>query len=330
MHGYPAPSHWSRSAPADAARRAALRALRRRRSLRLPGFVAPRTIDELASAFAQEPGALLLAGGTDVGLLVTKQLRELPTILYIGGIGELHALRSSATGLRIGAAVSLTRAWGALVEAFPPLAEIAQRFGSPPVRNSGTLCGNLANGSPIGDATPVLMALGAELELRRGAEVRRVPLERFYLGYQRKDLQAGEFIVSVLVPPPRTDEWVGAYKLSKRFDQDISAVCAAFAVRVADGRIVSARLAFGGMAAVVARAARTERALIGAAWSEASIVRASACLAEDFTPLSDLRASSAFRLQSARNLLRRFYVEQTQPGVATRTFHALAAAVPSA
>jgi xanthine dehydrogenase small subunit len=295
----------------------------------MPGFFAPRTLDELASAYAEEPGALLLAGGTDVGLWVTKQLRELPTILYIGGVEELHALHHDATGLRIGAAVSLTDAWGALVETFPPLAELAQRFGSPPVRNSGTLCGNLANGSPIGDATPALMALGAELELRRGSHVRRLPLERFYLGYQRKDLAAGEFIVAVRVPPPSEDEWVAAYQLSKRFDQDISAVCAALAVRVADGRIASARIAFGGMAAVVARAVCTERALIGAPWSEASIERAGACLAEDFTPLSDLRGSSDFRLTSARNLLRRFYFEHAQPALATRTAHALAA-VPSA
>jgi len=333
MHGYAAPSHWSRAAPGLEARRAALQALQRRDSLRLPGFLAPRTIGELAAAFAEDPGALLLAGGTDVGLWVTKELRELPTILYIGGVEELHTLRKSAAGLQIGAAVSLSDAWDALVETYPALAELAQRFGSPPVRNSGTLCGNLANGSPIGDAIPVLMALGAELELRRGAHVRRVPLERFYLGYQRKDLQAGEFIVSALVPPPREQEWVAAYKLSKRFDQDISAVCAAFAVRVAEGRVVSARLAFGGMAPVVARAARTERALLGADWSEASIVRAGACLAEDFTPLSDLRGSSAFRLESARNLLRRFYFEHTHEhahaAVATRTVHALAAMPPA-
>jgi xanthine dehydrogenase small subunit len=329
MHDYPAPDHWSRSAPGAEARRAALRSLRRGPSLRMPGFLAPRTLDELASAFAQEPGALLLAGGTDIGLMVTKGLRELPTILYTGGVEELHALHKSATGLKIGAAVSLTDGWGALVEAFPPVAELAQRFGSPPIRNSGTLCGNLATGSPIGDATPVLMALGAELELRRGTHVRRLPLERFYLGYQKKDLQAGEFIVSVLVPPPREDEWIGAYKISKRFDQDISAICAVFAVRVAQGRIVTARLAFGGMAAIVARAVRTERALVGATWSEASLVRASACLAQDFTPLSDLRGSSAFRQESARNLLRRFYFEHTQSAVATRTAHALAA-VPSA
>jgi xanthine dehydrogenase small subunit len=329
MHGYPAPNHWNRSAPGAEARRTTLRELRRGPSLRMPGFFAPRTLDELANAFLQEPGALLLAGGTDIGLWVTKGLRELPTILYIGDVQELHGVRRSATGLEIGAAASLTDAWGALVEAFAPVAELAQRFGSPPIRNSGTLCGNLANGSPIGDATPVLMALGAQLELRRGAHLRRVPLDQFYLGYQRKDLQAGEFIVSVRVPPPREDEWVAAYKLSKRFDQDISAICAAFAVRVAQGRIVSARLAFGGMAAVVARAARTERALIGAPWSEASIALASACLAEDFTPLSDLRGSSAFRLESARNLLRRFYFEHPQSAVATRTAHALAAVPPA-
>jgi xanthine dehydrogenase small subunit len=329
MHDYPVPSHWSRAAAGAEDRRAALRALRRTQPLRMPDYFAPRTIEELASAYAEEPGALLLAGGTDVGLWVTKQLRELPTILYIGAVEELHALHRDASGLRIGAAVSLTDAWGALVETFPPLAELAQRFGSPPVRNSGTLCGNLANGSPIGDATPALMALGAELELRRGSHVRRLPLERFYLGYQRKDLAAGEFIVAVRVPPPSEDEWVAAYKLSKRFDQDISAVCAALAVRVADGRIASARIAFGGMAAVVARAVCTERALIGAPWSEASIERAGACLAEDFTPLSDLRGSSDFRLTSARNLLRRFYFEHAQPALATRTAHALAA-VPSA
>src|SRR3984885_5868581 len=171
MHDYPAPSHWSRSAPLDEPRRAALRELARRQSLRLPGFFAPRTLDELASAFASEPDAVLLAGGTDVGLWVTKQLRELPKIIYLGAVEELQSVRRIADGLQIGAGVSLTEGWDALVGAWPPLPEFAQRFGSPPVPNSGTLCGNLANGSPIGDSIPVLIALGAELELRRGAHV---------------------------------------------------------------------------------------------------------------------------------------------------------------
>ncbi len=329
MHDYPAPTHWNRSAPHSPERVAALRSLQRQESLRMLGLHAPRTVDELASARQSEPQALLLAGGTDVGLWVTKQLRELPLILYIGGIEELRTLRRSDQGLQIGAAVSLTDAWAAIVDNFPPLAELAQRFGSPPVRNSGTLCGNLANGSPIGDATPVLMALGAELELRQGARTRRVPLDQFYLGYQRKDLQPGEFIVSVRVPPPDKDVWVAAYKISKRFEQDISTVCAALAMKVANGRVDSARITFGGMGPVVARAARTEQALVGAPWSAATIERAQACVMEDFSPLTDLRGSSDFRLQCARNLLRRFYVEHADPAAATRTAHALRAVMPA-
>jgi xanthine dehydrogenase small subunit len=319
MGGYPPPKHWSRDAPACASRRDALLGIRRCEALRLPGFCAPRSVDELAAALANEPRALVLAGGTDIGLWVTKELRDLPPIVYLGAVQELKTIRRDAAGIEIGAAVSLAQGWGALVEAFPALAEQAQRFGSPPVRNAGTLCGNLANGSPIGDALPVLIALDAELELRRGASTRRLPLERFYLGYQRKDLAPGEFIVSVRVPAPRAGHWVASYKLSKRFDQDISAISAAFAVQVDDGRVAAARLAFGGMAAVAARAPAAERALLGAPWTEATIETAAARLAEDFQPLTDLRATSAYRLQAAGNLLRRFYFENAVPGIPART-----------
>jgi xanthine dehydrogenase small subunit len=215
---------------------------------------------------------------------------------------------------------------------------MAARFGSPPVRNSGTLCGNLANGSPIGDSLPVLIALDAELVLRRGGTVRRMPLEQFYLGYQRKALEPGEFVVAVKVPAPRAGCWVSSYKLAKRFDQDISAVAVAFAMQVVAGRVVDARIAFGGMAAVAARASATERSLIGAAWSEASIDGAVAKLAEDFKPLTDMRASSAYRLQAAGNLLRRFYFEHREapgtPSAAGRAkitdFTRTADAVPAA
>jgi xanthine dehydrogenase small subunit len=309
MGSYATPAHWSRDAANSPVRRDALRAIRRDHALALPDFHAPRTTDELAAALESDPSALVLAGGTDIGLWVTKQLKDLPPIVYIGEVAELHQVRSDAAGLVIGAAVALTDAWGAIVGAFPQLAELAQRFGSPPVRNSGTLCGNLANGSPIGDSMPVLIALGAELELRHGARTRRLPLESFYLGYQRKALQPGEFIVAVHVPAATLTQWVSSYKIAKRFDQDISAVCAAFAVQVAAGRVCAARIAFGGMAAVPARALATERALTGAQWSEGSIEIAAAALVTDFQPLSDLRASNAYRLQCAGNLLRRFYLE---------------------
>jgi xanthine dehydrogenase small subunit len=317
MGSYPEPRRWSRADAQSAARIDQLRALRRTRSdssLRFPGFHAPRSLDELAAILAAAPDSLLLAGGTDVALWVTKQLRELPPIIYLGNVAELHEIRRNAAGLWIGAAVTLTAAWSALLEDYPALAEQAGRFASPPVCNSGTLCGNIANGSPIGDSMPALIALGAELELRKEAQQRRIPLECLYLGYQRKDLSPGELIVGVLVPPPRAARLFASYKLAKRIDQDISAVCGAFAVELAGGRIVSARLAYGGMAAVPARAGAAERALTGQPWSEATIAAAIAALASDFTPLTDLRGSREYRLRAAGSMLRRFYLQHAQDG----------------
>jgi xanthine dehydrogenase small subunit len=326
MGAYPPPRNWSREAARSSKCLDGLRALRRQRAMTLPGFYAPRSSDELAAALMADPAAVLLAGGTDIGLWVTQQLRELPSIIYIGEVAELKSIRSDAAGIEIGAAVPLTEGWGAIVAAYPQLAELAQRFGSPPVRNSGTLCGNIANGSPIGDAMPVLIALGAAIELRRGSHTRHLPLERFYLGYQRKDLAKGEFVVSVSVPAPRTGQKLASYKLSKRFDQDISAVCAAFLVDQEGDRIGTARIAFGGLAAIPARAYATETALIGRRWNADSFEIATAALAKDFQPLTDLRASSTYRLQAAGNLLRRFYFEHGGSSSPVRT--AQLAAVP--
>jgi len=327
MGGYPPPAHWDREAPLLQARLELLRGMRRESALRLPGFHAPRSLDELAAALEAQPSALVLAGGTDIGLWVTKLVRDLPSIVYLGEVAELKQVRSEAGSLVIGAAVSLADGWDAIVGAYPQLAEIAQRFGSPPVRNSGTLCGNLANGSPIGDSMPILIALGAEIELRRGTRSRRLPLEQFYLGYQRKDIAPGEFIVSVSVPLPRAGEWVASYKLSKRFDQDISAVCVGLAVQVRDGRVHTARIAFGGMAAIPARAHAAESALIGADWKAAGIEQAAAALDKDFQPLTDLRATSGYRLRAARNLLRRFYLEHGGASAPVRTAAVVAASV---
>jgi xanthine dehydrogenase small subunit len=191
------------------------------------------------------------------------------------------------------------------------------------------LCGNLANGSPVGDSMPILMALGAVLELRCGRDTRRLPLEQFYLGYQRKDLKPGEFVSAVSIPPPPQDLLLASYKISKRFDQDICAVCAAFAVQVHGGRVSAARIAFGGMAAIPARAPLTEQQLLGAAWNQASIDAATLALRQDFQPLTDMRASRHYRLQCAGNLLRRFFLESTGQRVALRTADAVAAASES-
>ena len=309
MNDYPEPARWSRSDAASGSHYSMLDALRREVPLRLPGFAAPLSIEQLAEMLVAAPDSLLLAGGTDVGLWVTKHLRELPPIIYVGAIAELQRVETSTAGLRIGAAVALTDAWHAILADYPELAEVAQRFGSPPVRNSGTLCGNVANGSPIGDAMPALIVLHAGVELRCGTRTRELALEDFYLGYQRKALEPGEFVAAVTIPRRTAEVSLASYKWSKRIDQDISAVCAAFALRFDQGRVASARIAFGGMAAMPARALQTEAALVGQPWTEDTVEAAVAALGHDFTPISDMRASADYRLRAAGNLLRRFHLE---------------------
>jgi len=274
-------------------------------------FHAPRTLDELAAARAAHPEAVLLAGSTDVGLWVTKQLRELTDIIYLGHVAELKSVEERGGAIEIGAGVTLQDAYAAVCRHYPrELNELWQRFASLPIRNAGTLGGNVANGSPIGDSMPWLIALGSELVLRGPDGERSMPLEDFYLGYQQKDLKPGEFVKGLRVPLPRQDVAFRTYKLAKRFDQDISAVCAAFAVRLDEaGRVADARIAFGGMAATPKRAPAAEAALRGRAWDEAAVKTAMTALAGDYAPLSDMRASSGYRMQAAQNLLRRFWFE---------------------
>jgi xanthine dehydrogenase small subunit len=275
-------------------------------------FWSPRTLADFAALREQQPQARLLAGCTDIGLWVNKQFRELGDILFIGEVAELRRIESTDRQLRIGAAVSLEDAWTALVRHWPPLQAMWLRFASPPVRHAGTLVGNLANGSPIGDGAPVLMALGAALVVRRGMQQRRIPLEAFYLGYMKNDLQPGEFIEAVELPLPTSAQRMRAYKVSKRFDSDISAVAAGLAIELDGDTVRSARFAFGGMAAVVQRAAATEQAVLGQPWTEATLTAAVQALATDFQPLTDLRASAAYRSHVVGQLLRRFWLE-TRP-----------------
>jgi len=271
-------------------------------------FVAPRTLDAFAAERLARPEARLLAGSTDIGLWVNKMFRDLPSLLYIGGVAELQRVEVADGVLSIGAAASLEASWRALAARWPTLTEVWLRFAGVPLRHAGTMGGNVANGSPIGDAAPVLMALGATLVLRRGERVRRLPLDDFYTGYMQSRLEAGEFLQAIEVPLANRAE-VRAWKISKRFDCDISAICAALAIELDGGRVKAARFAFGGMAATVKRAAGAEAAVVGKPWSEAAVAAAQRALAGDFTPLSDMRASAAYRLQTAQNLLRRLWLE---------------------
>ena len=283
-------------------------------------FIAPRTLDDLARWRRNLPQARLLAGSTDVGLWVTKQFRALGDIIYLGRVPELQSISPWASvlsnpedaGLDIGAGVALEDAWSALVDQVPALREIWLRFASPPIRHAGTLGGNLANGSPIGDGAPILLALGAELVLRQGERRRTLPLSAFYLDYMKTALEPGELVQTIRVPQPKPGDLVRAYKISKRRDSDISAICVGLMLRLDDGVITQARLGWGGMAATARRSPLTEAALVGQAWSEATLRQAQAALAQDFQPLTDLRASSEYRLKVAANLLERFWLE-TRP-----------------
>ncbi|MBV8503031.1 MAG: xanthine dehydrogenase small subunit [Paucibacter sp.] len=275
---------------------------------RVDHFHAPRSLDELAALREAQPQARMLAGSTDIGLWVNKQFRDLGDLIYIGQVAELRAIRRDAQGLWIGAAATLEEAWSALVDLEPHLRELWLRFASPPVRQAGTLGGNVANGSPIGDGAPALIALGAQIVLRRGSAQRRMKLEDFYLDYMKNALQPGEFVEALAVPP--ANGWrVRAYKIAKRYDSDISAVCAALSIQLDAGIVRGARFAFGGMAATVRRAARAEAAVVGQPWTESTLSLAISALANDFKPLTDMRASAAYRQKVAGSLLKRLWLE---------------------
>jgi xanthine dehydrogenase small subunit len=317
---------------------------------RVDHFHAPRELDEFARLRLAHPEARLLAGSTDIGLWVTKQFRDLGDVLWIGAVQALRGIgwqngdidaadpvvteapvgvanparvvvtADSSRWLEVGAGASLQEAWAALARHWPELAEVGLRFAGPSVRHAGTLGGNLANGSPIGDGAPVLMAMDARLVLRRGGHRRVLRLDEFYLDYMKNRLEPGEFLEAVRVPDldtaPRGDgattHQLRAWKISKRFDCDISALCAGIRLSLVNGRVEDVRLAFGGMAGTVRRAQAAEGALRGQPWTEQTLQAACAALDDDFTPMTDLRASAGYRRDAARGLLHRLWL-QTRP-----------------
>ena len=272
-------------------------------------FFVPRTNAELAGLLLEHPDAVLLAGATDVGLWVTKQHRILPTVISTASIADMKVIVESETALQIGAGVTYSQAYAAISRLHPDFGELLRRLGSVQVRNAGTIGGNIANGSPIGDSLPPLIALGATIVLRRGDAQRCMPLEDYFIAYGKQDRQRGEFVEKIIVPKPSTIDAFRVYKLSKRFDQDISAVCAAFLFRREGGTIREARIAYGGMAATPKRARIAEAELAGRPWNEATMRDAMAVLADDFQPIGDMRASADYRMTAARNLLLRVFHE---------------------
>lgn len=274
--------------------------------------VLPRDTADLARRYAARPEATLVAGATDVGLWVTKGLRSISPAIFTAHLDDLRAIRREGDTLRIGANASYADAAGPILADYPHLTEYWDRFAGWQVRSMGTLGGNIANGSPIGDMPPVLIALGARLVLRRGDERRTLPLEDFFLDYGKQDRRPGEFVEEIRLPRPDPAHRHGAWKVSKRREEDISAVAAGFRVALDGDRIAEARIAFGGMAATPKRAAAAEAALAGQPFAASSFAAAAARLPDDFAPIDDMRASGGYRMRVAQNLFRRFWLSQAE------------------
>ena len=271
--------------------------------------ILPANADDLAAVLLEEPGATIVSGATDVGLWITKHLRQPQTMVFLSHVDDLDGVVVEDGKLIIGARTSYSSAEDAVAEHVPQFSELWSRIGGKQVRNAGTIGGNIANGSPIGDTPPPLIVLGATVTLRRGDERRTLLLEDFFIDYGKQDRQAGEFVESIAVPLPQAEDRVAVYKVSKRFDEDISSVLGAFRLRIDGGRVAEAAIAYGGMAATPKRARAVEAALVGQVWTRETVETAMAAYAQDFAPLTDWRASAEYRLLVARNLLLRFWSE---------------------
>ncbi|WP_458792701.1 xanthine dehydrogenase small subunit [Yoonia sp. MH D7] len=280
--------------------------------------ILPASVDDLAEVLLELPDATIVAGATDVGLWVTKFLRDISPVVFLNHLDALREITVDATTIQLGAGVSYTNSRDVMAADYPHLGPFWDRIAGWQIRSMGTIGGNVANGSPIGDTPPVLIALGATITLRKGKNRRSMPVENFFIDYGKQDMAKGEFLESLTIPRPAKHDIHAAYKISKRRDEDISSVCAAFNITVTDGKITDARIAFGGMAATPKRAANAEAALTGADWSEASFLNAAAKLGDDFSPLSDWRASADYRMQVSKNLFQRFWLEHQDNAAVVR------------
>ncbi len=272
-----------------------------------PVAYAPESLDKLATWYAAHPDATVIAGATDVGLWVTKQLRDLDEVVFLNRCRALQQITITNDAITFGAGVTMVDVHAVLRDHHPSYAEMVRRYGSEQVRAAATIGGNIANGSPIGDNPPALIALGATLHLRHGDVTRDITVEDFFIAYGKQDRAKGELVTGVTIP--RSAPALRVYKLSKRFDQDISAACGAFNVTVANDVIIDAKIAFGGMAGIPCRAAAVEAALIGQPWTEDTMRNALPPFAKDFTPMSDMRASASYRLEAAQNMLLRYFAD---------------------
>ena len=273
-------------------------------------LIVPASVDDFAAVLDKEPSATIVAGSTDVGLWVTKHMRDISPAIFIGNLDGLRSISEDKGVITIGAGVTYTEAFSMLAKRIPVMGPLFDRIGGEQVRNMGTIGGNIANGSPIGDTPPPLIALGATLTLRRGKKRRAILLEDFFIAYGKQDRRPGEFVEAVHVPIPAKGSHFAVHKVTKRRDEDITATLGAFHLTLAkNGKVAAIRIAYGGMAATPKRAKAVEAALLGKPWTEEAIEAAIPAYDLDFTPLTDMRASADYRALIAKNLLRRFFAE---------------------
>lgn len=274
-------------------------------------FIAPKNIDELAYELKSEPSSTIVAGGTDLALSVTQNLATIDKLVYVGNVEELTTIEETDSEIIIGSALPYSQFIDTLHHYYPDLGDMIERIGSKQVRNNGTLGGNVGNASPIGDMPPALIALGATMTLHLNGAERTILVEDYFVDYKKTVLMESEFIKSIQIPKPVAGQTLKLYKISKRLDDDISAVLAAFFIEQDGQKVTNVRLAFGGMAAIPKRGPAAEAALLGKDFSKETVAHAKEALTADFQPMTDVRASDKYRMTVAQNLIEKCYLELT-------------------
>ena len=274
-------------------------------------YFAPKSVNELKSILKQEPNYKLISGGTDVSLIVTKERKDLNSLIYMNSINELNYIKENNNYIEVGATTPLINFESFIKKYFPDFSQILKRYGSVQIRNICTIAGNIATASPIGDTLPLLLALDSQIVIQDKSKTQILPLNSFFIGYRKTKLKKGQFIHSIRIPVLKKNIFK-AYKISKRIDDDISSVCASFNIEINNNKIKKIKIAYGGMSSIPKRAFNCEKILLNSFLSDNTINKAKKLLEKDFNPITDARASKKYRMEVAKNLLEKCFLEVKQ------------------
>ena len=271
-------------------------------------YFSPKNINQLKKIIKKNPNSIFLSGATDLSLQVTKERKEINNIISLNSIKELKFIKKKNGNIEVGASTSLKEFELFIKRYYPDFNLILKRYGSDQIRNVGTIAGNIATASPIGDTLPLLLSLDAKIVLQKISNKTVLPLKKFFISYRKTRLKKGEFIHSIIIPIFKNNIFK-AYKISKRVDDDISTVCASFNLEIINNKIKSVKIAYGGMAPIPKRAINCEKTLVNSSLSEESFNKAMKKLEMDFAPIDDMRASKSYRMEIAKNLLIKCFLE---------------------